>query len=159
MCLNLWIFYVCILLWSMSMSVCEKTTILIFLDLKLVHHFIDGTGIATTDINATTFLVLVLILYYHRICMLLKAILRYLLHSFLLLLSLHLKIFWVICFSFYIYTSGTRSRVAVAPSGNWLNDIVTLRSSMSLSLPARITHSPSQSSAFVPVGVPASMTT
>jgi hypothetical protein len=56
-------------------------------------------------------------------------------------------------------TSGTRPRVAVALSGNWLNDIVTLRCSTSLSLPARITRSPSQSSVFVPVGVPASTTT
>jgi hypothetical protein len=37
---------------------------------------------------------------------------------------------------FLYYTSGTRPRVAVALSGDWLNDIVTLRSSTSLSLPA-----------------------
>jgi hypothetical protein len=43
---------------SMSMSICEKTTKLIFLDLQLLHHFIDGTCIATTDNNVTTFLVL-----------------------------------------------------------------------------------------------------
>jgi hypothetical protein len=48
----------------MWMSVCEKTTTLIFLDLQLVHHFIDGTciGSSTTAINATTFLVLLLLL-------------------------------------------------------------------------------------------------
>jgi hypothetical protein len=47
-------------LWGvMSISICEKTTTIIFLDLQLVHHFTDGTCIATTDINATTFLVLV----------------------------------------------------------------------------------------------------
>jgi hypothetical protein len=38
----------------------RKDNTLIFLDLQLVPHFIDGTGIgsSTTDINATTFLVL-----------------------------------------------------------------------------------------------------
>jgi hypothetical protein len=45
----------------MLTSICEKTTTLIFLDLQLVHHF-DSTGIGTTDINITTFLVLVLLL-------------------------------------------------------------------------------------------------
>jgi hypothetical protein len=29
----------------------QMTTTLICLDLKLVHHFIEGTGIDTTDIN------------------------------------------------------------------------------------------------------------
>jgi hypothetical protein len=38
------------------MSVCEKTTTLIFLDLQLVHHFIDGADIrsSTTVTNITT---------------------------------------------------------------------------------------------------------
>jgi hypothetical protein len=65
-----------------------------------------------------------------------------------------IKEFWELfdCSSYYILldklcaclyvTSGTRPRVAVALSGDWLNDIVTLRSSTSLSLPARITRSP-----------------
>jgi hypothetical protein len=41
-----------------SMSICEKTTTLIILDLQLVYHFIDGTCIAITNINATTLLLL-----------------------------------------------------------------------------------------------------
>jgi hypothetical protein len=45
----------------MSISICEKTTTLICLDLQLVHHFIEGTGIDTTDVNATTFLVLLVL--------------------------------------------------------------------------------------------------
>jgi hypothetical protein len=32
----------------MAMSICEKTTTLIFLDLELVHHFIDGTDIGSS---------------------------------------------------------------------------------------------------------------
>jgi hypothetical protein len=44
----------------MSISIREKTTTLIFLALQLVHHFIEGTGIDTTDVNAITVLVLVL---------------------------------------------------------------------------------------------------
>jgi hypothetical protein len=40
------------------MSICKKTITLIFLDLQLIHHFIDGTCIATNYIIATTFLVL-----------------------------------------------------------------------------------------------------
>jgi hypothetical protein len=51
-------------------------------------------------------------------------------------------------FKLYEYTSGTRPRVAVGLSGDWLNDIVTLRSSTSLSLPARITRSPSPANGF-----------
>jgi hypothetical protein len=41
----------------MSISICVKTTTLIFLDLQLVHHFIDGTciGSSATIISATTF--------------------------------------------------------------------------------------------------------
>jgi uncharacterized membrane protein (DUF373 family) len=48
----------------MSMSVCEKTTTLIFFYLELVHHFIDGTGIgsSTTATNATTAQLLVLLI-------------------------------------------------------------------------------------------------
>jgi hypothetical protein len=40
------------------MSMCEKTTTLIFLDLQLVHPLIDGTSIgsSTTSINVTTVL-------------------------------------------------------------------------------------------------------
>jgi hypothetical protein len=49
---------------------------------------------------------------------------------------------------FYYQTSCTRPRVAVALSGDWLNDIVTLSSSTSLSLPERIARSPSQSWVF-----------
>jgi hypothetical protein len=49
---------------------------------------------------------------------------------------------------YYINTSCTRPRVAVALSGDWLNDIVTLRSSTSLFFPARIARSPSQSWVF-----------
>jgi hypothetical protein len=39
---------------GMSLSICDKTTTLIFLDCELVHHFIDGTGIgsSTTAFNA-----------------------------------------------------------------------------------------------------------
>jgi hypothetical protein len=44
-------------LWVLSM-IYIKTTTLICLDLQLVHHFIEDTGIVTTDVNATTFLVL-----------------------------------------------------------------------------------------------------
>jgi hypothetical protein len=40
-------------------SVCEKTTALICLDLQLSHHFIEDTG--TTDVNATTLLVLLVL--------------------------------------------------------------------------------------------------
>jgi hypothetical protein len=47
---------------AMSMSICEKTTTLIFFYLQLVDHFIDGIGIATTSMNATTILILVLLL-------------------------------------------------------------------------------------------------
>jgi hypothetical protein len=58
----------------------------------------------------------------------------------------------IICLDFHVtfleYTSGTRPRVAVTLSGDWLNDIVTLRSSTSLSLPARITRSPSPANGF-----------
>jgi hypothetical protein len=36
----------------------QMTTTLICLYLKLVHHFIEGTGIDTTDINTATILVL-----------------------------------------------------------------------------------------------------
>jgi hypothetical protein len=43
---------------GMSMSVCEKTNTLIFLDLHLVHHFIDGTCIG----SSTTVLVLLVLL-------------------------------------------------------------------------------------------------
>jgi hypothetical protein len=32
------------------MSICEKTTTLIFLDLELVRHSIDGTGLNTTTV-------------------------------------------------------------------------------------------------------------
>jgi hypothetical protein len=39
---------------GMSMSICEKTTTLIFLDLELVHHFINGTATnATTALYCT----------------------------------------------------------------------------------------------------------
>jgi hypothetical protein len=86
--------------------------------------------------------------------------------SFVIIVSVFTNIIYngiyIICVghSSVIYnTSATRPRVAVVLSGDWLNDIVTLRSSTSLSLPARITRSPSQSSVFVPVGVPASTTT
>jgi hypothetical protein len=40
----------------LSMKIYKKTTTLIFLVLQLVHHLIEGTGINTTDVNATTFL-------------------------------------------------------------------------------------------------------
>jgi hypothetical protein len=40
--------FVSVYLVGMSMSICEKTTTLIFLDLQLVHHFIDGTGIGSS---------------------------------------------------------------------------------------------------------------
>jgi hypothetical protein len=45
---------------GMSMSIYEKTTTPIFLNLQMVHHFIDCTDITTTDINVTIFLVLVM---------------------------------------------------------------------------------------------------
>jgi hypothetical protein len=43
------------------MSKCEKTTTLIFFDLQLVQYIIGSTGIGTTDINATIFLVLLVL--------------------------------------------------------------------------------------------------
>jgi hypothetical protein len=47
----------------MSISICEKTTTLIILELQIVHHFIEGTDILvdTTDINTTTILVLLVL--------------------------------------------------------------------------------------------------
>jgi hypothetical protein len=45
----------------MSISICEKTTTLIILELQLVHLFIEGTDINTTDIN-TILVLLVLVL-------------------------------------------------------------------------------------------------
>jgi hypothetical protein len=58
-----------------GMSICKKTINLIFLDLQLVHHFINDTCIATIDINTTTFLVLLncytvshLLLLYNYYC-------------------------------------------------------------------------------------------
>jgi hypothetical protein len=45
----------------MSISICDKTTTLIMLELQLAHHFIEGTDIVTTDINTTTILVLLVL--------------------------------------------------------------------------------------------------
>jgi hypothetical protein len=69
-----------------------------------------------------------------------------LLHTHFMLRPLRAIFRWNIYI--YIYTSGTWPRVAVALSGDWLNDIVTLCSWTSLFLPARLTSSPSLSSVF-----------
>jgi hypothetical protein len=45
----------------MSISICEMTTTLIILELQLVHHFIEGTDIDTTDINTRIILVLLVL--------------------------------------------------------------------------------------------------
>jgi hypothetical protein len=45
----------------------QMTTTLIRLDLQMVHHFIEGTGIDTTDVNATTFLVLLVLVLFNSL--------------------------------------------------------------------------------------------
>jgi uncharacterized membrane protein (DUF2068 family) len=45
-------------MWGMSMSICEKTTTLIFLDLELVHHF---TNRNTTEIVVLSIVVIALV--------------------------------------------------------------------------------------------------
>jgi hypothetical protein len=47
--------------WVLSMMIYQKTTTLICLELQLVHHFIEGTGIDTTDVKGTVFLLLLVL--------------------------------------------------------------------------------------------------